>query len=232
MDESLIAANLNQIRLNVERRCLAKGVDPAGITILGVTKSFPAEIASMGVKAGLTELGENKVQEAEKKIPRVRPRPRWHLIGHLQTNKAKKAVEIFDVIESIDSLNLAEVISKRAMETSKGIEVYLQVNSSGEKTKHGFEPVEIYECADKINKLPGLKLNGLMTLGPLTENLDLVKRSFELTRGIFEKLSLELGKGFRTLSMGMSGDFELALDYGANEIRIGTAIFGPRSKAN
>ena len=231
MDDSLIAANLHEIRLKVERRCQASRADPSGIMILGVTKFIPAETAALAVRAGLTDLGENKVQEAAKKIPEVFPRPRWHLIGHLQTNKANKAVEIFDVIESVDSLRLAEMISRRALEIGKNMEIFLQVNSSGEQTKHGFEPVEILGYADKIKKLPGLDLAGLMTMGPLTGNPDLVKKSFEMTRDIFEKLVFAFGEGFRVLSMGMSGDYELALDYGANEIRIGTAIFGPRPEA-
>ncbi len=231
MDKSWIAANLEEVRARVESRCLANGVDPSGVKIIGVTKIISAEMASEGVKAGLTDLGENRVQEAAKKIPMVSPRPRWHLVGHLQKNKVKKAVEIFDIIESVDSFELAQLISMRAYETGKRMETYLQVNSSYETSKHGIDPGEIFDFADKINELPGLMVSGLMTIGPLTENLDLMKRAFAMTRDLFEKLKAKVGGGFEVLSMGMSGDFELALDYGANALRIGTAIFGPRSKA-
>jgi pyridoxal phosphate enzyme (YggS family) len=231
MDASWIAANLKGVQARVESRCLAKGVDPSRVRIIGITKTIPVEMASEGVKAGLTDLGENRVQEATRKIPIVSPRPRWHLVGHLQKNKVKKAVEIFDVIESVDSLELAQLISMRACEMGKTIETHIQVNSSHETSKHGFDPAEILDSADKINELPRLMLSGLMTIGPLTDDLELLKKAFAMTRDLFEKLRAELGGGFKVLSMGMSGDFELALDYGANALRIGTAIFGPRSKA-
>ena len=231
MDKSWIAANLEEVRARVESRCLANGVDPSGVKIIGVTKTLTAEMAMEGIKAGLTDLGENRVQEAAKKIPLVSPRPRWHLVGHLQKNKVKKAVEIFDIIESVDSLELAQLISMRACEMGKTMETHIQVNSSYETSKHGFDPGEIFDFADKINELPGLMISGLMTIGPLTEDLDLMKKAFAMTRDLFEKLKAKVGGGFEVLSMGMSADFELALDYGANALRIGTAIFGPRSKA-
>jgi pyridoxal phosphate enzyme (YggS family) len=231
MEDQRIASNLAEIQLKVDKRCQARGFDPSKVTIVGVTKFVSAEAASEAVKAGLKDLGENRVQEAADKIKAVSPRPRWHLIGHLQKNKVKKAVELFDVIESVDSVELAEMISRRALESGKIIEAFLQVNSSGETTKHGFDPGEILGSADKINELPGLSLAGLMTLGPLTVDIDLIKRSFELTAKIFGELRQRLGDSMGVLSMGMSGDFELALDYGANEIRIGTAIFGSRIPA-
>jgi len=231
MDEGVILANLNEVRTRVGRRCQINGIERSSVTILGVTKSVSAEMASLAVKAGLTNLGENKVQEGLEKMPFVKPRPRWHLIGHLQKNKIKRAAEIFDVIESVDSLELAGSISNRAVEGGRRMEVYLQVNSSGEQTKHGFEPGIIFNYADKINEMPGLKLTGLMTLGPLTEDEDRIRGSFELAKSVYDKLQSILGSEFRILSMGMSGDYEIALDYGANELRIGTAIFGRRPTA-
>jgi pyridoxal phosphate enzyme (YggS family) len=231
MDAGRIAANLKGVQARVESRCLANGVDPSGVRIIGITKTIPVEMASEGVKAGLTDLGENRVQEAAGKIPMVSPRPRWHLVGHLQKNKVRKAVEIFDVIESVDSLELARLISKRACEMGKTMEMHIQVNSSYESSKHGFDPAEIFDFADKINELPGLMLSGLMTIGPLTDDLEQLKKAFAMTRNLYDRLKTRLGSGFEVLSMGMSGDFELALDYGANALRIGTAIFGPRSMA-
>lgn len=231
MDKSRIAANLAEVRARVESRCLANGVDPSTVKIVGVTKTLTAEKAMEGIKAGLTDLGESRVQEAAEKIPMISPRPRWHLVGHLQKNKVKKAIEIFDIIESVDSLELAQLMSMRACDAGKTMKTYLQVNSSYETSKHGIDPGEIFDFADKINELPGLIVSGLMTIGPLTDDLDLIRKAFEMTRNLFDKLQAKMGGGFEVLSMGMSGDFELALDYGANELRIGTAIFGPRSKA-
>jgi pyridoxal phosphate enzyme (YggS family) len=231
MDKSRIAVNLAEVKARIKRRCLANGVDPSTVKIVGVTKTLTAEKAMEGIRAGLTDLGENRVQEAAAKMPMVSPRPVWHLVGHLQKNKVKKAVEIFDIIQSVDSLELAQLISMRACESEKTMETYIQVNSSYETSKHGIDPGEIFDFADKINKLPGLMVSGLMTIGPLTEDLDLIRNAFEMTKNLFDKLQAEMGAGFEALSMGMSGDFELALDYGANVLRIGTAIFGPRSKA-
>lgn len=231
MDEGLIAENLGEIRSRIENRCRANEIEPSSVTILGVTKFVPPEAAAIAVKLGLTDLGENRVQEAAKKIPAVAPRIRWHMIGHLQKNKVKKAVEIFDVIESVDSFELAGLISGHSTKMGKQIEILIQVNSTGEPAKHGFDPGEIYGFADKINELSGLKLSGLMTMGPLTDDLELVGKSFELTRTVFEKIRMTVGSGFNKLSMGMSGDYEMAIDYGANELRIGSAIFGYRPAA-
>jgi pyridoxal phosphate enzyme (YggS family) len=228
MDIDVIASNLETIRARVRRGCDKNNVDPKTIKIVGVTKTLPVEIAVLGVNAGLTDLGENRIQEAVEKIPEISPRPTWHLIGHLQKNKARKAVELFDVIQSVDSVELADILSKRAIELEKKLEIYLQVNSSGEISKSGFDKDEILPAAETIRKLPGLNLAGLMTIGPWTDDEDMIKTSFELTQNLFVKMKQQIGDSFNRLSMGMSGDYELALDYGANTIRIGTAIFGPR----
>ena len=140
MSSVRIAQNLEMVREKVKNRCLKNGMDPSKITIVGISKSHPAQFASEAVAAGLIDLGENKVQEAAEKIPLVNPRPLWHLVGHLQTNKVKKAVEIFDLIQSIDSLEVAEMISSVAIKMGKMMQVYVQVNSSGESQKSGFQP--------------------------------------------------------------------------------------------
>jgi len=127
-------------------------------------------------------------------------------------------------------LELAAILSKKSEELKNEQEIYIQLNSTGETQKSGFYPGEILDSADKINKLPGLQLSGLMTIGPLTDDESMIKKSFLQTREIFDKLKAEIGESFKRLSMGMSADFELALDYGANVLRIGTAIFGPRKK--
>jgi len=230
-DEAEIRGNIEGIRRKIDKICRVNGADPAGVTLLGVTKYVPIERIEAGLRAGLTDLGENKVQEASEKISLIEPRPRWHLIGSLQKNKVKKAVELFDIIESVDSLELAAEISRRAQAKGKRQEILLQVNSSNEETKHGFDPGEISGYADTINEMPDIDIVGLMTMGPLTEDEELIKKSFEMTRIIFDKMVAALGGNIRVLSMGMSGDFEIALDYGANELRIGTAIFGSRQGA-
>jgi pyridoxal phosphate enzyme (YggS family) len=223
-----IAQNIELVRQKVAARCLKNGIDPAGITIVGISKTHPAEAASMAVKAGLGDLGENRVQEAAAKIHLVRPIPIWHLVGHLQSNKARKAVELFDVIQSIDSLELAQVLSLEATKQGKQLTIYLQVNSSHEDQKSGLGLEEIWEVIGSILKLPGLNVAGLMTIGPLTDDVSKMEASFSATRKLYEELKKKIGAGFDKLSMGMSGDYELALDYGANVLRIGTAIFGDR----
>jgi len=228
MDIDVIASNLDTIRTRVKHGCDRNNVDPESIKIVGVTKTLPAEIAVLGVNAGLNDLGENRIREAVDKIPNVSPRPTWHLIGHLQKNKARKAVELFDVVQSVDSVELADLLSKIACESDKNLEIYLQVNSSGETSKSGFDKEKILPAAEKIKALSGLNLTGLMTIGPWTDDEEMIKRSFEMTHDLFEIMKQRFGGGFNRLSMGMSGDYELALDYGANVIRIGTAIFGPR----
>jgi pyridoxal phosphate enzyme (YggS family) len=229
MSASQIAQNVEFVRQRILSRCQSIGRDASEITVVGITKTFPAEAAIAAVNAGLTDLGENRVQEALEKIPRVQPRPStWHLVGHLQKNKVGKAVGIFDCIQSVDSVELARLISDKVGKTGKNMTIYLQVNSSGEAQKSGFEPTEILRVIDELKSLPHLALRGLMTIGPLTENTGQIERSFELTRRLFEQIQKLVGNGFDKLSMGMSSDYELALGYGANVLRIGTAIFGHR----
>lgn len=229
MEKDSIAGNLEKLRSRIQRRCGMIGRDPAEIKIVGVSKNFPASIVKEAIQAGLSDLGENRVQEGIKKIAEISPRPVWHFIGNLQMNKASKAAEYFDIIQSVDSLELAEMISRRATAMDKKMTIFLQLNSTGESQKGGFSPVEILDYADKINKLQGLVISGLMTIGPFTEDGGLIGKSFSLTKEVFDKLNSRHDGRFKWLSMGMSGDFEIALEHGANLLRIGTALFGPRN---
>lgn len=229
MENSSIAGNLDRVRARVRKLCIAIGRDPSGIKIVGVSKTFPSSAVNEAVKAGLNDIGENKVQEGIKKIVTVSPRPVWHFIGRLQKNKAGKAAEFFDIIQSVEDPELAERLSSKAGELGKLLTIFLQLNSTGEIQKGGFSPAGIFEFADKIIKLPGLEMAGLMTVGPFTENVNSIRRSFSLTKEVYDKLKKKYGERFKWLSMGMSGDFEIALEYGANVLRIGTAIFGPRN---
>lgn len=229
MEMGSIAGNLEKLLAGIEKKCVAAGRNFEQIRIVGVSKTISARFVREAVLAGLKECGENRVQEGIEKIKAVSPRPIWHFVGHLQRNKARKATEYFDVIQTVDSMELAEIISKRILELGKEMEIYLQLNSTGESQKSGFLPTEILDNADKINKLPGLRVTGLMTIGPFTEDESLIKRSFSLTEEVFNKLKQKIGERFEWLSMGMSGDYEIALEYGANVLRIGTAIFGARN---
>jgi pyridoxal phosphate enzyme (YggS family) len=229
--KTAIAHNLRQVTQRIAEACAETGRKPDDITILAVTKGHSAGTVQAAVRAGLTNIGENRVQEADEKISELGKIARWHMIGHLQTNKVKKAVELFDVIQSIDSLRVAEEINKRAGEAGKLIECYIEINSSGEEQKTGVDPSETLQLITQVRSLSNIKLSGLMTVGPLTESEESIRKSFVLCRGLFKKGRDTVGEQFANLSMGMSSDFELAIAEGSTMIRVGTAIFGARNHA-
>ncbi len=202
--------------------------DADDITIVAVTKTHPAAMVKTAVAAGMHNIGESKIQEAEPKILEVGQIARFHLIGHLQTNKVKKAVSLFDVIQSVDSLKLAEEISRRAGEIGRTIECYIEVNTSGESQKFGVEPDECLDLVREIYKLENINLTGLMTVGPNVDDDDQIRESFRLCRSLFTSAQDIVGNEFDTLSMGMTYDFPLGIAEGATMIRIGTALFGAR----
>jgi pyridoxal phosphate enzyme (YggS family) len=217
-----MAENLRRVRERVADACRRAGRSPDEITIVGVTKTFPPEAVAEAYRAGLTDIGENRVQEAAGKIPLVAAMgvsPRWHLVGHLQTNKVKTALDLFVIIHSVDSLHLAEAISRRAAAT---VPVLLEVNVAGEGTKFGFAPQEVAEACRSIRALPNLDVRGLMTVAPFTADPEEVRPVFRRLR------ELRDGLGLPELSMGMTDDFDVAIEEGATILRIGRAIFGPR----
>jgi pyridoxal phosphate enzyme (YggS family) len=224
----LIDDNLKTVTERINRACEKVGRSGDEITLVGITKTKGIEVIRQALKAGLTHIGENRIQEAVRKIPEISKGPVWHMVGHLQTNKAKKAVELFDIIESVDSLKLAETLSRECGKKNKPLEVLLEVNSSGEKTKYGLPPEKALPMAAEIDKIEYLKLSGLMTIGPFTDDIKQIDRSFALTQELFLKLRDRLGEKIKTLSMGMSADFERAISFGSTEVRIGTALFGER----
>jgi pyridoxal phosphate enzyme (YggS family) len=179
------------------------------------------------MRAGLTEFGENKVQEARGKIEEL-GRGRWHLIGHLQTNKAKEAVRLFDAIDSLDRLDLAQELDRRAEALGKTQEVLLQVNVAGESTKFGCAPGSARELAGAINALPRLSLRGLMTIAPYAPEPEKSRPHFAALRELRDTLQRDTGLHLPVLSMGMSGDFTVAIEEGSTSVRIGTALFGAR----
>lgn len=239
--QQLITANLLSVRQEVSTAAKSCGRTLEEITIVGVTKLHPPEMIAACVYAGITQLGENRIQEAAVKIPRVNQflktqgydpaAVKWHLIGTLQSNKAVKAARLFDVIQSLETLKTALKLSKVAVEEAKQLDVYVEVNSSREEWKGGITPEETLPFCLEISELPGLCLKGLMTLGPLTTDETKINRAFELMRNLRDEVAQSLPKSLfgGGLSMGMSGDFHLAIANGATMVRIGTSLFGQRS---
>jgi len=217
-----IAEGLEQVRERMAAACDRAGRAPNEVTLVGVSKGLPAEAVAEAHAAGLRDLGENRVQEAAGKIGELAARgvrPRWHLIGHLQTNKAKTAVELFGIIHSVDSVRLAQALSRRAHEV---MPILLEVNVAQEAGKFGFAPEEVTSALSTIEALPNLNVRGLMTVAPLTDDPERVRPVFRRLR------ELRDAHGLQELSMGMTGDFEVAIEEGATLIRVGRAIFGPR----
>ncbi|MBI3625382.1 MAG: YggS family pyridoxal phosphate-dependent enzyme [Candidatus Rokubacteria bacterium] len=219
-----VAGNLARVRERLHRAAKRAGRAWGEILLVGVSKSIDAERIRSAVAAGLPALGENRVQEAKEKIGVIgRPVP-WHFVGHLQTNKARDAVLLFDLIHSVDRLELGRELHRRAEAAGKVANVLVQVNVAGEGTKGGFSPQELKRALEALAALPALVVRGLMTIPPPVERA-------EESRGWFRRLrELRDEAGLEHLSMGMSADFEVAVEEGATIVRIGTAIFGPRDQ--
>lgn len=231
--DQVVADRLAAARDAISATCAKVGRDPAGIRIVAVTKGQPARIVQAAVRAGLTDIGENRVHEAlEKLAPGLRaeagPRVRWHMVGHLQRNKVRDALAVFDWLQSLDSRRLARAISQRAAERSPPLQVLVQVNVGGEAQKHGFDPDAAVEAALEIHELPGIELRGVMAMAPWTADESVVRRAFTGARRVFEELGRHLSGRLDTLSMGMSGDFGWAVEEGATMVRLGTVLFGER----
>src|SRR5438874_8340754 len=226
-----LAANLASIQERIKAACMRANRDPASVSLLAVTKTHSPETVADAARLGLSFFGENKVQEAKAKIPLCPGRLRWHMIGHLQTNKCRDAVELFQMIESVDSFHLAEEINKRAEQASKRMPVLLEVNAGGEASKFGYRPEQLLADLAKLNALPRLEIHGLMTVPPYSPVAERVRPVFQQLRGLKQKCEGILGAPLPHLSMGMSGDFEVAIEEGATIVRIGTALFGRRPPA-
>jgi pyridoxal phosphate enzyme (YggS family) len=217
-----ITDNIKVLRERVFQACQQVGRSPDEVTIVAVTKNIEPPAIATAFELGIRHFGENRVQEAVEKIKQLsqlKPRPAWHMVGHLQGNKVKVAVEVFDVVHSVDYIRLAEAISHR---TGKIMPILLQVNVSGEASKGGFSMAEVEPALEAISYLPRLEAKGLMTIAPMVTDAEEV-------RPIFQKLySLRNSFGLEHLSMGMTDDFEVAIEEGATMVRIGRAIFGER----
>ncbi len=203
---------------------------PPGVELVAAAKTRSAAEILEAVDAGVTIIGENYVQEAVDVFPAVRRRARWHMIGHLQSNKAKRAVEIFDLVETVDSIGLGREIDKRAAAAGKTMDIFVEINSGREAQKAGAMPDDAEQLVRSLALLPGVRILGLMTMGPFEGDPEDSRPYFEETRRVFEALRLLdiPGVEMRHLSMGMSHSWRVAVEEGANIVRIGTAIFGPR----
>ena len=219
-----ITANLRRVRERIDAACQRAGRSPDEVTVVGISKGFPVGAVVAAYEAGLADMGENRVQEAAAKVAAAAAqgaRPRWHLVGHLQRNKVKTALGLFDIIHSVDSLRLAEVISREAG-AGAPVPVLLEVNVAGEESKFGLAPDEVAVVLARARALPNVAVLGLMTVAPLAADAEEVRPVFRELRQLRDSL------GLRELSMGMTDDFEVAIEEGATLVRIGRAIFGER----
>ena len=225
---------INQVRTRIEQAAHRAGRNATDVTLIGVCKTWPVEDVATAVSSGITDLGENRVQEAIAKIVELGDGPVWHLIGGLQTNKAKSAADHFHLIHSVDRLELARALASRAVATGRTVRILLQVNVADSQTQGGVAPGDLRALFDEVRVAPGLSLDGLMCIAPDVHELGTV----EATRPYFKHLAqlhaeyqsdaFALGHPWRHLSMGMTGDFEIAVEEGATLVRVGRAIFGER----
>jgi PLP dependent protein len=227
-----IIHKFRDVQERISRAAEKAGRSVGEITLVAISKTFPGRAVEEAIAAGLCRFGENRVQEAELKINQLGRCPgiEWHLVGHLQTNKAKKAAELFDCIHSVDSLKLANKLGQACVELGKTLPVLLEVKTSEEQSKGGADPGAIQTIVEGIRAVEGLRLEGLMTVPPYFEDPERARPYFSALRQLRNSIVSEypgcLGKGH--LSMGMSHDFEVAIDEGATIIRVGTALFGER----
>ena len=231
MAQTTISTNLEKVQERIKQAALRAGRDPRDIQLVAVSKTMSAETVRQAIEAGVTILGENYVQEARKKIEEIGHGARWDFIGHLQSNKAKYVVDIFDIIHSVDRLSLAKEISKLAGKKGKTIKILVQVNISGEEAKSGIDPAGVNALVKEIVTLPNLSVEGLMTMPPFFDDPEKARPYFIALRKLRDTLREEIGESIdlKELSMGMSADFEVAIEEGSTLIRVGTAIFGERT---
>jgi pyridoxal phosphate enzyme (YggS family) len=222
---STIKENLERVRESIERASVKAGRKEE-VILVAVTKTVSPERINESIDAGVTVVGENRVGEAEEKYGLVKKGAIWHLVGHLQRNKVKKALRLFQMVQSIDKLETALAIEQRA---SRPMDVLIEVNSSGEATKSGVDPEAFFSLVDQLRPLKMIAVKGIMTIGPLTGDEKRIREAFRLAYRLFEELkSRERNLDIRHLSMGMSGDFAVAIEEGSTMVRVGSAIYGPR----
>lgn len=223
-----IRENLERIKEKIRMKSELVGRDPQEITLVAVTKTVEADRIEEAIAAGVNIIGESRIQEAKEKYRKVESRIIWHLVGHLQRNKAKDAVKIFDLIHSVDSAELAKEIDKQAKKIGKIQKILVEANVSGEESKYGLNPEGVIAFLQEVNGLPNIKVEGLMTMTPFYENPENCRPCFRKLRELIEEVKAKNIKNVEMtcLSIGMSNDFEVAIEEGSNMVRIGRAIFG------
>lgn len=224
-----VLENLSRVRERVDAAARRAGRDPGEIKLVAVTKTVPVAVINEALSCGVTRLGENRAQEFLQKYPQLPPGLEWHFIGHLQTNKVKKVIGKVELIHSLDRWTLAEEIHRAACEAGTAAGVLVQVNVAGEETKHGLSLSEVEDFVAEAARLPGLEVRGLMTIAPWCENPEEARPVFRQMKALARLIKNKVpGAKMDALSMGMTGDFEVAVEEGATILRIGTAIFGER----
>jgi hypothetical protein len=239
-----VAHNLARVQERVAEAALRVGRDPAGVTLVAIAKTFPAEVVVAAYQAGVCHFGENRIEEAIPKIPAVHaaisgPWPTWHMVGHVQSRKAQPVVAHFDYVHSVDRLKIARRLSQFAQGAGRVLPVLLECNVSGEEAKFGFDPPgweqdaarreTFFAAVEEILGLPGLAVQGLMTMAPFVTDPETVRPVFASLRAVLDALRERFpAHDWHHLSMGMTDDFEVAIEEGATMVRIGRAIFGPR----
>jgi len=222
---SSIGDNLKRVEDTIDST-LAKTGRRDNVTVVAVTKTQPFEIVEAALMEGITIIGENRVQEAALKYEQIGNKAHWHMVGHLQRNKVKQAVQIFEMVQSIDKVETAAEIDKRV---ENPLDVLIEINSSGESTKSGVELEGLFGLVDGLMPLQNICIRGLMTIGPFTDDEGMIRKSFSLTRKKFDELAARYDNlEIDTLSMGMSADYAIAIEEGSNMVRLGTVLFGSR----
>ena len=228
----MIAENLHQVEQNIQDAMARRTRVPKDtpVKLVAVTKNHDVEAMRAAIDAGATDIGENRIQEAKSKFDVLDRDVTWHLIGHLQTNKARQAVKYFDLIHSVDSLHLAEALEKEAEKQGKVQDILLQVNLAREESKSGLEQEELMEVFCQVDSFGHLRIRGLMCMAPNYEEVELCRPLFREMYGLYRQVQESSWQRAKVdyLSMGMSHDYEIAVEEGANIVRVGTAIFGPR----
>lgn len=226
-----LSVNLQNIHQRIRNACDRAGRAPESVTFQAVSKGQPPEAVQAAARLGVTLFGENRVQEAKTKIGLCPANLHWHMIGHLQSNKCRDAVHLFEMIQSVDSLALAGEINKWADKAAKTMPILLEVNVAGESSKFGYAPEKLLAELLQLNSLRKIEVHGLMTVAPYVSDPEKVRPVFRKLRELKERCEQLLGAPLPRLSMGMSGDFEIAIEEGATIIRVGSAFFGPRAAA-
>src|SRR3984957_15979172 len=226
--EPNVADNLHAVRTEIAESEQTSGRSPGSVELVAVSKTHPPELIRQAVEAGQLLFGENRIQEAKAKIPELPAKLRWHLIGHLQSNKIRQALPLFEMIHGVDSVELVDEVQRIALDLGLFPRVLLQVNVAGESSKFGFAPERLLSELERISRAERVQVEGLMTIPPLASNPENSRRYFVQLRQLRDRLEKEFRFPLPQLSMGMSGDYRIAVEEGATLVRVGTAIFGER----